>query len=245
MSNGMLSETEMITKANICFDNGDYEKAVQIYSEVTYVNSLNSFAFFKLAQIFHMKGDINKAIRAFKRVLELDPDHTDAAVSLSVLYNDIGQYDKAKVIFDKLNNKVKRTGQSQAVEDPHVNKKFSSKHHELADMYMLYNRFDESLFEYRKAIGLDPNNLELRIKVAKVYAKKGFNSKAFEELRKLKNESPNFINGRIALGVLHYSNGQVLEAQSEWQKVMSLDPSNSQAKMYLELSKNATETTIL
>ena len=63
---------------------------------------------------------------------------------------------------------------SGLLEDKHINKKFASKHYELADLYLSYNRYDEALFEFNKVVGLDPENLEARIKISKVYAKKGF-----------------------------------------------------------------------
>ena len=91
---------------------------------------------------------------------------------------------------------------------------------------------------------LDPDNLEIRIKVAKTYAKKGFTSKAFEELKRLKNEHPAYMPARIALGLLYYGNGNIIEAQAEWQNVLSRDPNHPDAVMYLQLSRSATETTV-
>jgi len=109
---------------------------------------------------------------------------------------------------------------------------------------MSYNRYDESLFEYNKVIALDPTLLNVRVSIAKVYAKKNFIAKAFDELKRLKNEEPNFMEARVALGVLYYGAGQILEAQSEWERVLSKDPKNSEAAMYLNLSRTATETRI-
>ena len=60
-------------------------------------------------------------------------------------------------------------------------------------------------------MNLDPDNLELRIKIAKTYTKKGFTSKAFEELKRLKNEQPGYMPARIALGLLYYGNGNIIE----------------------------------
>ena len=128
--------------------------------------------------------------------------------------------------------------------DPHINKKFSYKHYELADLYMSYRRHDEALLEYKKAITLDPDNLEARIKVSKAYAKKGLVSKAVDELRRIKLEHPHYHPARIALGILYFSHSKVIEAQTEWQKVLSLDPGNQEAKMYLSMSQSATETAL-
>jgi len=69
-------------------------------------------------------------------------------------------------------------------------------------------------------------------------------SKAFDILKNLKNEQPSNISTRIALGVLHYGIGNILEAQTEWHQVLARDPFNEEAKMYLNLSKTATETRI-
>ena len=102
--------------------------------------------------------------------------------------NDIGRYEQAQEVFEKANKKVKQ--ESKGVEDPHINTRFAAKHFELAEMYFSYNRYEEALFEYNKAISLNPSDLEVRIKIAKVYSKKGYLAKALEELRKLKSENP-------------------------------------------------------
>jgi tetratricopeptide (TPR) repeat protein len=80
--------------------------------------------------------------------------------------------------------------------------------------------------------------------LARVYAKKGFTSKAIEELKKLKNENPNYTEARIALGVLYFGNGSIIEAQAEWQKCLTIKSDCKEAKMYLELSRSANEVVI-
>jgi tetratricopeptide (TPR) repeat protein len=234
---------QLLKTARECFEKLEYKKSQIVLNEIIESDDRNVDALFLLANIFHINGEIGKA---FNKVLSLNPEHTDAAISLSVLYNDIGQYEDAKKVFDTANERVKgkNKGGSGLMEDKHINKKFASKHYEIADLYLSYNRYDEALFEFNKVVGLDPENLEARIKIAKVYAKKGFVAKAIEELRNLKNEEPNYAPARIALGVIHYGNGNVLEAQSEWEKVLMKDPFHAEASMYMNLSKTATETRI-
>ena len=239
------SNEQLLKSARECFEKLEYKKAQVILNEIIESEDNNVEALFLLANIFHINGEIGKAIKAFNKVLNINPEHTDAAISLSVLYNDIGQYEDAKKVFDTANERVKGKNKgSGLMEDKHINKKFASKHYELADLYLSYNRYDEALFEFNKVVGLDSENLEARIKIAKVYAKKGFTSKAIEELRNLKNEEPSYAPARIALGVIHYGNGNVLEAQSEWVKVLMKDPFHSEANMYLNLSRTATETNL-
>ncbi|AYF45943.1 anaphase-promoting complex, cyclosome, subunit 3 [Halobacteriovorax sp. BALOs_7] len=239
-----FEQEKLSKKAKVAFDNREFNKAISIYNELLDIDPKDADALFSIANIFHLTGEISKAIKAFKKVLEVRPDHTDAAVSLSVLYNDIGQYEEASKIFQVASQKVKVNSKSSELNDNHIDRKFAIKHYELADLYLTYNRFDEALFEYGKVLKLDPENLEARVKIAKVYAKKGFVNKSFEELSKLKNERPDYLPGRIALGVLHYGKGDVLNATSEWEKVVSVDPLNNEAQMYLNFAKNATETTL-
>lgn len=241
MENAKLND--LLKKAKDAFQKNDLKTASLFLNEIIEQNPNSTEAYFYLANVFHVRGELGKAIKAFQRVLELDPHHTDAAISLSVIFNDIGRYEEAKTIFEKANNQVKNT-QHQGLTDPHLNKKFSLKHYELAEMYASYGRCDEALFEYSKATTLDPDNLEIRIKVAKTYTKKGFTSKAFEELKRLKNEHPGYMPARIALGLLHYGNGNIIEAQAEWQNVLGREPNHPEAQMYVALSRSATETTI-
>lgn len=234
---------DLLKKAKEAFQKNDLKTASLFLTEVIENNPNSTEAYFYMANVFHLRGELGKAIKGFQRVLELDPNHTDAAISLSVIYNDIGKYEEAKSIFEKANTQVKST-QSQGVADPHLNRKFSLKHYELAEMYASYGRFEEALFEYNKATNLDPDNLDIRIKVAKAYTKKGFTSKAFDELKRLKTEHPGYMPVRIALGLLYYGNGNILDAQTEWQNVLNRDPQHAEANMYLNLSRSATETRI-
>jgi tetratricopeptide (TPR) repeat protein len=238
-----LKMNDLLKKAKEAFQKNDLKTAGLLLNEVIEQNPNSTEGFFYLANVFHLRGELGKAIKAFSRVLELEPNHTDAAISLSVIYNDIGKYEEAKAIFEKANNQVKNS-QGHGLSDPHLNKKFSLKHYEIAEMYASYSRHDEALFEYNKASALDPENLEIRIKISKNYSKKGFLSKAFEELKRLKNEQPGYMPARIALGLLYYGNGNIIEAQAEWQNVLSREPNHAEASMYVNLSRGATETTM-
>lgn len=236
-------ESQLFNKGKELFQKNQFKRSLQALEEVIEMNPKHVEAFFIMGNIFHIKGQLGKAIKAFNKVLELDANHTDASISLSVILNDIGKYEQAKDVFEKANQHVKK--ENKGVDDPHINKKFSSKHYEIAEMYFSYNRYEEALFEYNKAVALDQDNLEIRIKIAKVYSKKGYISKAFEELRRLKTEYPAYIPARVALGLLHYGSGNILEAQTEWQNALLKDPTNEELQMYLSLSNSATETNLM
>ena len=182
------------------------------------------------------QGRLVDSIEDLKRSLSIEPKHTDAAVCLSIILNDIGRYDEAKKIFEQANQSVflKQIG-----DDLQIDRRFAVKHFEMGDLYFRYRRFDEAIEEYNKAILLDPQSIDMRIKRAKAFAKKGFITRAIQDLQQLKQERPTDLAVRVQLGLLHYSQGNVLDAELEWESVLELDPVHREAIAYLELIKSA------
>ncbi len=232
-----------LDKVNLLIKQKDYQTALLILEEIINADEKNAKAFFLIGNIFHLKGEVGKAIKAFNKSLELDPKNTDTAISLSVLYNDIGKYEEAQKVFEKANESVKM--ENHGLKDPHINKKFSLKHLELAEMYESYTRYEEALIEYNKASALEPDNIQIKIKTSKVLAKKGLVLRAIEELKKIKREYPNNLDTRVALGLMYHSTGNIVDAQNEWQSVLLKDHSHNEAKMYLNLSANVEETRLM
>lgn len=235
---------KLLERGKKFFDEKKHNKALTLFNEVLQNDKNSTEAMYLMANVFHSRGEIGKAIKAFQKILSLNPNHTDASISLSVLYNDIGQYDDAKIIFEEADKRIKTRETPDHMMDEYINKKFSMKHFELAELYMTYERYNDALLEYNKSSVLAPTDLLVKLKIAQLYAKKGFLTKSFDELKKLKNKYPNYMPARVALGILYYGDGNILKAQSEWSKVRGLDPQNKDALTYLNLSKSATETKI-
>lgn len=192
-----------------------------------------------LGVMHYFQGQVGLAIESLKKALSLDPKHTDAAVCLSVLFNDIGKYDEAKKVFEQANQSVTS---KQSTGDDEIDRKFAVKHLELADLYFRYRRYDEAIEEYGKAARLDTLALDIRIRRAKAYAKKGFLTRSMQELQQLKNEHPEFIPARLQLGLLHYSQGNILDAELEWESIVDAAPGEAdskEARAYLAMAKKA------
>lgn len=194
-----------------------------------------------LGTVRYMQGQLSKAVECFRGVLNIDPKHTDSAISLSIILNDIGRYDEAKKIYHIANQslQLKRAGT-----DNLLDRKFALKHVEMGDLYFKYHRYDDALEDYSRAVKLDPTNLDLRIKIAKVYAKKGFTTRAIQELQQLCHERQEFLTARIQLGLMHYSQGNIIDAQLEWERARTQDPENAEVRTYLDMAKRATETSV-
>lgn len=238
-----MNQPSLLDKAIKAFENKQYNLALTTLQDVIDTEEDNIQAWFHIANVYHLKGQLGKAVNAFQKVLELEPGHTDASVSLSVILNDIGRYEEARKHFENANQNIKKD-QNEGIFENSINRKFSYKHFELGELYFSYNRFDEALFEYTKAQKLNPENFEIALRVSKLYAKQGFIQKAFQELKDLKRKEPSYLPARIALGLLYFSEGNVIEAQTEWNNILSFDPNHEEAKMYLGMASSATETSL-
>ena len=214
----------------------DFARAEPLILEKIKRSPSGADGFYLLGVFHYMQGRLGNTVENLKKALALDPKHTDAAICLSVLYNDIGKYEEAKQVFDQANQSVvhKRIGDDQGID-----RKFAVKHLELADLYFRYRRYDEAIEEYAKAAMLDPSALEIRIRRAKAFAKKGFLTRAMQELQQLKNEHPDYVPSQLQLGLLHYSQGNLLDAELEWEHVLERAPGHREAQAYLEMAHKA------
>lgn len=219
-----------------CLKRREFSKAEILIQNWIEYESENADAYYHLGVLHYLRGQTGNAIKALRKALNFDPKHTDTAICLSVVLNDIGKYDEAKQVFEKANQSVahKKTG-----DDLEIDRKFSVKHLELADLYFRYRRIGEAIEEYAKAALLDPAALDIRIRLAKAYAKKGFVTRAMQELQQLKNEYQDFIPARLQLGLLHYSQGNILDAELEWEGVLQISSAHREALAFLEMAKES------
>lgn len=238
MQNESGSE-ELLSSAKEFFRSGRYAAAEPMLNQLILNGAKDREIFHMLGTIYYDQGKFNKAIRAFKRALEIDPSFTDASVGLSIILNDLGRYDEGKKIFEEAKSLLAKGG---AKEDPYVNEKLALKHDELGELYFRYQRFMEALEQYYKALNLSARKPELTMKVVETLIKVGEENKALRELRSLITTYPGFLTARLKLGVLLYESGDTLAAVEEWERVLERQPENAEAKRLLNLAQATGQT---
>ncbi|MCS6858186.1 MAG: tetratricopeptide repeat protein, partial [Sandaracinaceae bacterium] len=55
---------------------------------------------FRIARLWLAQGKPDRAIKAYEKVLELDPEHVEAAVALSPLYEEVGDWKKVANVYE-------------------------------------------------------------------------------------------------------------------------------------------------
>lgn len=216
-----------------------FSEAEQELFSAIQMNPQGYEAFFLLGGLYHDQGKFDRAVAAYKKALLLKPNYTEASLSLSILFNDLGHYEEGRLIFNRSRKQV------EAEEyDPSLNEKLSQKHVELGELYETYNRFIEADHEYQKAFDLMPNNPHIILKRAKLYEKEGKGSQAVKLLQDLLNKDAKFTPARIRLGLAYYTQGRIIEAIGEWEKALDIEPNHAEALMYMEMAQKASTTKV-
>jgi len=197
-----------------------------------------------LGTIFHRNNQLPEAVEAFKRSLLLNPNFTDSAISLSIVYNDIGHYQEGKAIFQQAQKSLEKKENNKPAPNTLLAKEIAEKHLELGNLYRKSHRFNEAANEFLKASHVDSQNIEARILLAKVQGQRGQLKLAHKELLALVEEYPSNISARTHLALLYYAMGNTVDAQMELHEALMQEPDNEQVKMYLSMTQNATESTL-
>lgn len=214
----------------------NFNKAEELLQGLLRSNPMNADAYYLSGVSNYFQGQVGSTISHLKKALELEPGHTDSAICLSVLLNDLGKYEEAKSIFEQANYSIthKKEGTVSGIDQ-----KFSVKHLETGDLYFRYRRYDEAIDEYTKAALLNPQHVEIRIRRAKAYARKGFVTRALQDLQALKHEKPDYTPAFVQLGLLYYSQGNLIDAEIEWEAVLEKNPNHHEARAYLDMARHS------
>lgn len=232
---------QLIDEARAAFIEGDYQTAEPILNQPTLLNSKNPEVLQMLATIYYDQGKFNKAIQTFKKALEMEPTYTDAAIGLSIILNDIGRYDDARQVFETAQAQLELKKQTSS---PDINRMFSDKHAEMADLYLQHKRFDEAADQYTRAISLVSEKTDLIMRLSECYLQSGAKDKAIKELRALLNLEPRLAAPRLKLGLILYNSHHIAEAVDQWENVLRYEPKNQEAHRYLKMAQTAGVTTL-
>ncbi|NJL24407.1 MAG: tetratricopeptide repeat protein [Calothrix sp. SM1_5_4] len=233
-----VSNDDMLASARDYFRESKYSLAEPILNQLILKNAKSPEVFHMLGTIYYDQGKFNKAIRAFRRALELEPTFTDASVGLSIILNDIGKYEEGRKVFDEARDLLAR---QTSQEDPYVNEKFSIKHDELGEMYFHHTRFKEALEQYYKALALSNRKPELTMKIVECFLRLQETEKALKELRGLVKEYPGFLSARIRFGKILYDSGDVAGAIEQWEATTHRDPGHAEAQRLLRQAQALTQ----
>lgn len=231
---GRTEIKELLDTAREHFREGNYRIAESLLQQLLLADGKNPEVFHMMATIYYDQGKFNKAVKTFRRALEIDPTYTDASVGLSIILNDLGKYDEGRKVFLEAQEALAKKSTEA---DPYIQEKLATKHDELGEIYFQYRRVDEALEQYFKALALSSRKPELKMKIIECFIKKDDSTRALKELKILVQEYPQFIPARLKLGLMYYNTKKIAEAVEQWETILLRDPGHPVAIKYLQMAQ--------
>lgn len=210
----------------------EYDKAERALAPLARERLPFADVYHMLGVILHQKGWVKDAQAMLEEALRLNPGYTEAALSLSVTYNELGRYEEAKDVYQRM---MATRKSAPAAVDPFVRGKIANMHAEVGGAYEQAGLFDDAIHEYERALALCPGFLDIRTSLGRSYHEAGDFDGAERELRTVVRENPNLVGPRLQLGMTYHSLGRVAAARLEWEQVLAMDPKNKVAKLYMLL----------
>lgn len=230
-------ETAMIELYHLgreAFDEGRYDDAQRFFVKLEGVGCRFADVFNMLGAISFSKGDHAAARKRFQEALDINPRYTEACLNLAVTMNELGDYGSGEAAFNRA-----RTASlvEQGTLDPYVKGRLANLHADIGEIYHGLGLHEEAVTEYLKALSLGPSFPDLRTRLGVLYRDMGEHDKAVQEFTRVKRDHPAYSTASIQLGISYYSRGQVELAVDEWNSILSKDPGNPKALMYLKLAE--------
>ncbi len=218
------------------FERKDYEESLNRFLE--FVREVDGFAdvWNMMGQMYYHQGEMMKAAATFEKAVAINPRYASAILNLAVTYADMGDYNKAEELQERLRNAEPGEG-DQRIPDPFARGKLANMHADIADIYAGMALYGPAIDEYQRALDLRPDFPDVRERMAKALFDAGKQNEAIAELNEVKEKRPDYVGARINLGMFLYSTGKEEEAEKEWKEVLEMVPENRRAKMYLRLAR--------
>ena len=214
------------------FDERKYDTALQYLEKVAAEKNQFADVYNMLGFIYYSNSRFEDAIDAFKRAIEINPAYTEASLNLSVVYNELGQFERSAEVYS-----LAREGRKDAETylDPYVKGKLANMHSGLGSIYKDLGFYNEAADEFRKALALRPEFADIRTNLGVVMRDMKNYDGALRELEDTVAQHPDYAPSRVQLGLTYYAMGQHEKAKTEWLKVLRVNPEDKVAQMYMNL----------
>lgn len=183
-------------------------------------------SYFNLAVILGEMGDIERAVSAYRMVLEIDPRHSGALYNLGNLYRDQGNLNEAIRLYEqaiRVNSRLSdaylnigtihnRQGKEDLAQKYYqkalaVDPRNSRAYFNLGFIEETAGNLREAVDLYEKSIEFDPKNAEIDYNLANVYVKLNRNEEALKAYLSAVAKNPGHVNAWINLSILSFKMG--------------------------------------
>lgn len=226
----------------------NYENGKRAFAEKKYTEAIKCLEAVvaekaSFADVFNMLGLMyyenrrhSDAVTSLKKALELNPRYTEAALNLAVVYNEMGEFELAQEAYGLA--KLSTGSGKDTYLDPFAKGKLANMHAELGGIYKDLGMYRDAVEEYKKALALRPEFVDIKVCMASAYRDLKEYDVAAKALEEVVKADPRYMPARTQLGLTYYVMGKKDEAKTEWMEVLSARPDDKLANMYMNLLKD-------
>jgi tetratricopeptide (TPR) repeat protein len=155
--------------------NLDWKDSLTLWSKTVITSPNSSIAHGSLGRAYQDLGQLEEAIREYKKAIEIFPDNYKAYYNLGVIYDRQGALKEAV------------TNYKSTIA---INPAFINAHFNLGNIYHNQGLLEEAIHQYRKVTELDPADYEARNNLGVAYAKQGKLDQAIAQWEKVLEIEP-------------------------------------------------------
>lgn len=228
----------LITIGKRAYAEKDFRRAEKLLREAMAGGANYPDIHYTLGLIYHYWGKLEEAVREFENSLSLNPEYTEALMSLSITLSELGRYEEARDAHQKAAESLARPGTTAP--GAQLAGKIANLHAELGQLYLALGSTEEAITEYRKALLVAPGFADLRIRLAYALREAGRLEEGLAELDMAIADRPGLVSAHAQRGVILYLLGRKAEAREAWEKALYRDPLNKLVQLYLNTLERET-----
>ena len=217
------------------------DAAIEFLREELTLSPRSARTHYLLGQAHLREKRFPEAIDYFEKTLVLDPNFSQATYELATALVRSGRSQEAQLYRDKFQKRNKRQKKKDlygftAQDDLRKAKQsLASLATAAAGLYQAAGRNLTGLALLKEAVALDPENLERRKTLAARYQAQGQLQEALEQCEQIADLEPKDVTCQMLIGSLNLQLGRHRQAESAFQRMVSLAP--GQAYGYRELAR--------
>ena len=195
--------------------------AEQHLKKATLVDPKSIQSYADLATLYRLQSRTADAQAVLQQGIKNAPNGTPLYIELASLLTVQGQKDEAEGVLGELRKQLPNSPEAAIA---------------IGDFYFQHKQTDQALTEYRRGLGVAPQNIDIRKRLQEIYLSTGQTALASEMDNALMKDAPKDVSVRIDHGRLLMVQGKLQDAITSLRGVVADDATSPQAHYYLAMA---------
>jgi tetratricopeptide (TPR) repeat protein len=213
-----VSKTQILQNAQSYMAKGNLDKAIDEWQKLISESPNDGNIYNTIGDLFLRKTDHNKATDSYLKAAEVFNNAGFALKSIALYKKILKLNPKRHDVYLKLSDVNAERGLTGNAIEGYLS---------VAKQYNQDGRVKDAIGVYRKIANLDPNNNSIRLNLAELCFKEGFEEEAVKEY--------------LYLAKVYTEAGQAQDAETTYEKILKLDPTNEEARAAIGIATPAKE----